>query len=193
MSGADIARFPGGPQGHTDILGEIATAPTGAAQWLTAQIGSTGFFINWLQSGQNDFFQIKMQIDHRFGLGRNLDDIHLHYILSAVPAAGSTIILDWAYTIVPIGQAVPVIGSWATGTTTFTFTGTETTNTHHAHSVASNIAPPAMQTYSSIIFFKATRKSSGLGSDTYAGNLGLLYVDAHGLADRFGSHYATTD
>jgi hypothetical protein len=180
-------------RGYTDILGEIATAPTGAAQWLTAQIGVTGFFINWLQAGQNDFFQLKLQIDHRFGKGLNLADLHAHYALSTVPVAGNTIIIDWAYVIVPINQPIPVIGSWASGTATIPLAGTETVNTHYVYNFATNIAPPANQTYSGILFFKATRRSSGGGSDTYGGNFGLLYVDAHGLADRPGSVGATGD
>jgi hypothetical protein len=180
-------------RGYTDILGEIATAPTGAAQWLTAQIGATGFFINWLQAGQDDFFQHKAQIDHRFGKGWNLADLHIHYVLSSAPAAGQTVLLDWAYVLVPIHQPIPVIGSWATGTLTLTFTGAETANTHYAVTVATNIAPPANQTYSTILFFKATRNSLGVGADTYGGNFGLLFMDAHGFADRPGSTGATFD
>jgi hypothetical protein len=174
-------------KGYTDVFGDINTAPTGAAQWLTAQIGTTGFFINWLQAGQNDFFQMKSQIDHRFSKVTPIADIHLHYTLSSVPAAGNTCILNCAYTWVPIGVTIPLIGAWSTFTHTFNFLGTETALQHNLVTLVSNIAVPANQTYSSLLFFKATRQSNGGGADSYGGNLGLLYLDAHMLADRPGS------
>lgn len=180
-------------RGYTDIMGEIATAPTGAAQWLTQQIGATGFIINWLQAGQSDYFQIKLQIDHRFGKTQPLADVHVHYTLSSAPAAGQTVILDIAYCWVPIGQPIPLIGAWATASPTITFTGTEAALAHNIKELAVNIAVPGSQTYSSIFFLKCTRRSSGGGADTYGGNFGLLYVDAHCQADRVGSAQPTTD
>ena len=179
--------------GFNDLLGDIATSPPGAAQWLTAQIGATGFFINWLQAGQDDFFQIKIQVDHRVYPGRALSDFHLHYCLSSVPAAGAIVNLDYSYIWVPIGQPIPIIGSWTSATKVITFAGTEAANTHYLVDLFTNVPAPPNQTYSSIFFFKCTRNSSGIGADTYAGNLGLLYVDAHALMDRSGSVKETRD
>jgi hypothetical protein len=180
-------------KGYTDVLGEIATAPVGASQWLTAQIGATGFFINWLQAGQNDYFQLKIQVDHRFGLAQPLADIHIHYVLSSAPAAAQTVKLEIAYCWVPIGQPIPLIGVWPTATPTKTFAGTEAALTHYVHELVTNVATPANQTYSSILFLKVLRRSQGGGADTYAGNFGLLYVDSHVLADRVGSKQVDQD
>lgn len=175
-------------RGYTDILGAVATAPTGAAQWLTAQIGVTGFIINWLQSGQDDYAQLLLQIDHRFGRTQPLHDIHVHYVLSSAPAAGQTVLLDYAYCWVPIGQAIPLIGAWTTATATLTFVGTEAALTHYLFEIVSvPVAPPPNQSYSSLLFLKITRNSAGGGADTYGGNFGLLYLDAHMQADRVGS------
>ena len=181
------------PPGYTDLLGEIATAPTGSAQWLTAQIGLTGFFINWLQAGQNDFFQFKTQVDHRFGRAPVLADIHLHYTLSSAPAAGQTIKLEIQYAWVPINAAIPLIGVWTPVPYTFNFTGAELALQHNIQAFATDILAPANQTYSSILFFKCLRRSQGGGADTYGGNLGLLYFDVHCAADRMGSFTAIHD
>lgn len=180
-------------RGYTDALGEIATAPTGAAQWATAQIGATGFFINWLQAGQNDYFQLKTQIDHRFGNAQPIADMHVHYVLSSAPAAGQTVNLEVAYCWVPIGQPIPLIAAWSTATPTKTFAGTEAALTHYDHILVLNVAPPANQTYSSILFIKCLRRSQGGGADTYGGNFGLLYVDSHLQADRVGSMNPSSD
>jgi len=181
------------PPGFTDILGEISTAPTGAAQWLTAQIGATGFFINWLQSGQNDYFQFKTQIDHRFGRPAALADIHLHYLLSTSPGAGQTINLEIQYTWVPINADVPLIAAWTAVPHVFNFVGGEPALRHSVVVFATNIAAPPNQTYSSLLFFKCLRRSQGVGADSYGGNLGLLYFDAHCLATRNGSFAPATD
>jgi hypothetical protein len=181
-------------RGYTDVLGEIATAPSGAAQWATAQIGATGFFINWLQAGQNDYFQLKSQVDHRFGKAQPVADVHVHYTLSAVPAAGQTVNLELAYCWVPINQPIPLIGAWGTATPVLTFLGTEAAQAHYVFALLpGGITVPANQTYSSILFIKCTRRSQGVGADTYAGNFGLLYVDAHIQADRVGSKNYNTD
>lgn len=174
-------------KGYTDVLGEIATAPVGAAQWLTAQIGLTGFFLQWLQAGQNDYFQIKTQVDHRFGVTQPLGDIHIHYVLSSAPAAGQTVNLEIQYCWVPINRPIPLIGAWASAAPALTFAGTEAALTHYVHTLVANVAPPGSQTYSSILFLKCLRRSQGGGADTYGGNFGLLYVDSHVQADRVGS------
>ena len=180
-------------RGYTDVLGDISTAPTGSSQWLTAQIGATGFFINWLQAGQNDYFQFKSQVDHRFRPGVPLGDIHLHYTLSSAPAAGNTINLEIQYAWVPIGQPIPLIAAWTPLNHTITFAGTEAATAHYLEELTTNVAAPANQTYSSILFFKCLRRSQGVGSDTYAGDLGLLYMDCHVQADRVGSKYEDHD
>lgn len=181
------------PRGYDDMLGEVSSAPTGAAQWETAQIGTTGFFINWLQAGQNDFFQQKLQMTHRKSLGSALKSIHLHYILTSNPALNQTIKLNYAYTWVKVGSAIPVIGSWTANTHTITFTGSEVANTHYLEVIVPNVTAPTNETYSSILLIKITRESQGGGSDTYAGNLGLLYMDAHILCDRNGSYNEAGD
>lgn len=178
---------------YDDMQGNVATAPTGAAQWATAQIGSTGFFINWLQAGQNDFFQIALQMTHRKKLGVNIQDFHVHYILSSIPVAGQTVKLNYAYTFIKMGAAVPVIGSWTASTKTITFLGTEAASTHYYSDVISNLTTPADETYSGILLIKVTRESQGVSADTYAGNFGLLYADSHILVDRAGSVSSGTD
>lgn len=178
---------------YNDMQGQVATAPTGASAWLTAQIGATGFFINWLQAGQDDFFQNIFQMSHTKALGTNIKSFHIHYLLSTAPAAGNTVILDYAYTWVNKDAAVPVIGSWTSGTKTITFAGTETALTHYITGIVSDITPPANETYSSLLLFKVTRNSLGVGADTYAGNFGLLYSDCHFETNRLGSVNEFTD
>jgi hypothetical protein len=182
-------------QAYDDMQGQVMTAPTGASQWATAQIGSTGFFINWLQAGQNDFFQQNIQMTHKKKLGAVLSDFHIHYVLSAAPSNGNTIKLSYAYTWINIGSAIPAIASWITTNSpkTITFTGAETANTHYVADILNNIAAPANETYSSVLLIKITRTSQGGGADTYAGNFGLLYTDGHIQQDRMGSYLYTTD
>lgn len=178
---------------HDDIQGNVATAPSGASQWLTAQIGATGFFVNWLRNGQNDFFQITLQMPHRKVLGSALDSVHVHYLLSSAPSNGQTVKLDYAWTWLKDGDAVPVIGSWTSGTKTITFAGTETINTLAVTSIVTGLTAPASETYSSILLFKCQRTSSGGGADTYGGNFGLLYCDGHVVVNRMGSVQELTD
>lgn len=172
---------------HDDQQGEVRTVPTGAAQWLTAQIGTTGFIINWLQAGQDDYFQVSLQFTHRKALQTALDSFHIHYLLSSAPGAGQTVLLDYAYTWFLVGQAVPLIGTWTTGTYPLTFTGTEAALTQYIAPVVTNVAAPANETYSSTFLIKITRNSTGPGSDTYGGDFGLLHADAHFVTNRFGS------
>lgn len=178
---------------YDDMLGDVSTSPTGASQWLTAQIGTTGFFINWLQSGQNDFTQQKLQMSHMKALGTALKSLHVHYLLSTSPSAGQTVNLNWAYTWVKMNTAVPAIGSWASNTHTITFTGSEAANTHYVESIVTNVAAPANETYSSIFFIKITRESQGGGADSYGGNFGLLYLDGHIQKNRLGSVNESSD
>lgn len=193
MSHFDLTKTGGAREGYDDIMGDVSTSPTGASQWLTAQIGTTRFFINWLQSGQDDFTQIKLQMPHRKKLATALKSLHVHYILSSVPVLNNTVKLDWAWTWVKVGDTIPAIGSWTSNTHTITFTGAETTNTHYIESITTNLAYPTGETYSSILLFKILRNSTGAGADTYGGNFGLLYLDGHYVADRIGSLNETSE
>jgi len=181
------------PDGYNDMLGAIDSVPVGAAAWSVRQIGATGFLINWLDAGQNHYFQHLTQIDHTRYPGQALADLHLHYVLSTVPVAGNTILLDYAYTWAPIGQPIPLLAAWSSGTHTIPLAGTEVVNTHYVRELFLNLAAPANDTYSSMFFFKCTRHSQGVGADTYAGNLGLLHLDAHIPVTRLGSAYHDGD
>jgi len=185
--------FRVGENNYDDMLGDIRTAASGAAQWQTAQIGDTGFIINWLQDGQNDYAQMTLQMTHRKKLQTSLADFHIHYVLSAAPEEGQTVKIEYAYTWDNIGAAIPAIASWTADTKTLTFTGAELANTHYILSVLEDVAPPANETVSSIFMIKLLRRSQGAPADTYAGNFGLLNVDCHILCDRVGSLNPTSD
>jgi hypothetical protein len=178
---------------YDDMLGDIRTAPTGAAQWLTAQIGSTGFFINWLQSGQNDFAQQSFQMTHRKSLSAVIKSFHIHYLLSSVPVAGNTIKIEYAYTWINPNDQVPLIGNWTSGTKTITFTGAEVALTNYYIAIVENIASPANEAYSSLLLIKLLRRSQGGGADSYGGNFGLLYTDLHIPCNRLGSLNESSD
>ncbi|MFA5376075.1 MAG: hypothetical protein WC455_10050 [Dehalococcoidia bacterium] len=178
---------------HDDQLGDVQTALTGASQYTEAQVGDTGFIIPWLAAGADDYVQQKLQFSHRKALGTAIESIHVHYLLSAQPTAGQTVKLDYKYAWVDFGAAVPALVSWTGDTKTITFTGSEAANTHYVSDIVEDIGPLSGEHNSSILLVKVTRNSAGDGADTYTGNFGLLYMDAHFQTNRLGSANEYTD
>ncbi|MEY2701586.1 MAG: hypothetical protein RLY43_219 [Bacteroidota bacterium] len=189
MSGVHQLTTHGEQTGFDDVLGDIRTALTGASQWLETQVGATGFILPHLQAGQNDYFQFKIQFPHRKVLGTAIASLHLHVIPSV--ANTGKVKYQYAYCWVNVGDAIPLIGNWA-GTTIEVDVDAADVLKHKLHSIVTNITLPN-ETYSSILLIKVTRLSQGQGADTYTGNIGLLYMDAHITVGQFGSKFELSD
>jgi hypothetical protein len=113
--------------------------------------------------------------------------IHAHVI--GDDAHTGTVVYSYAYTWVKLGDAVPALSSWVSDTITFTFDKADQYK-HIIHPIVTNIKPIADESYSSILFVKITRVG---GSDTYTGDIGLLYLDAHYVSEKLGSYTEYTD
>lgn len=180
-------------QAHDDMLGKLRTAVTGASQTTVAQVRDTGFLLEWFAGNADDFQQLTIQVPHWRKLGSPLDSLHIHYVLTTAPNAAETVFLDYAYAWISPGQAVPALTGWTANTATLTFTGSEGANFYGVFSIVTNVAAPANEGYGGIIMMKITRNAFGSPSDTYAGDFGILDVDAHSIKDRMGSAFEVTD
>ena len=173
---------------HDDIFADIRSPTSGGTAWTVAGINDTSFQIGWLANNSTDMFQLTIQCTHKRRMGSNLDSIHLHYILESSATSGQTIIWTPTYTWVKPGDVIPANASWTSlGTVTQTL-GTTSAFYYGLFNFGTNIAPPAGESYGSMILFKVTR-----GNGTHTGRIGVLDCDAHSLMDRFGSVNEVTD
>lgn len=178
---------------HDDIQCLVATVTSSSALGTLA-IRDTGFSIPSFQNANDDIALCTFQMPHRKKLGSALDSIHIHYYLPSAPAAGQTLLFDYAYCWFKNFDTLGALAAatWVKGTQTVTFAGTEAQYSTGLVNVLPNathatIPAPANEDYSSILLIKITRNSTGGGSDTYPDDLGILYIDAHYITDRTGS------
>jgi hypothetical protein len=179
-------------QAHDDQQGFLTNA-VGAASMTTITIRDTGFPLLAFANATDDSFYISFQFSHRKKLNTNLDGVHLHAYLPSVPAANQTVLIDYEYTWSNYNGTIPATATWTKATYTHVFTGTEAQYSNILMPVITNIAFPVGESYSSILFCKFTRNSTGGGSDTYADDLGMVQCDAHFMTDRLGSANEATD
>ena len=177
---------------HDDIQCSVATVTGGSALGALA-LRDSGATVASFQNANDDIAILIFQMPHRKKLGSAIDSIHIHAYLPSAPSAGGTVLIDYAYTWYNNGDVIPALAGWTTGTKTHTFSGTEAQYSTPLITVASNIAAPASEAYSSILICKLTRNSTGVGSDTYDDDLGVAYFDAHYVVDRAGSATELTD
>jgi hypothetical protein len=171
---------------HDDIQCDVASA-AGGSSLGTLAIRDTGFSVGSFQNANDDTAFLSFQMPHKKKLGTAIDSVHIHYYLPTAPTASDTVLIDYAYTWYKNGDTIPAISGWTTGTKTHTFAGTEAQYSTGIISVITNISAPSGETYSTILLVKLTRNSTGIGSDTYAADLGIIYFDAHYVTDRMGS------
>lgn len=177
---------------HDDLQGIVGHA-TGVSALGTITIRDTGFPILAFQNANDDIIYYTFQMPHKKRLGEALDSVHLHYYLPTAPTAGDTIMMDYEWTWFNNGDTIPATADWTKSSTTITFTGTEAQYSTGIESIISNLTAPVDEEYSSILLVKLTRNSTGSPSDTYAADLGVLYVDAHFPTDRYGSYNEYAD
>jgi len=179
--------------GYDDLYGEFTNA-TNVTALGTITIRDTGFPILAFQNANDDFCYIKYQMSHEKVLGQNIKSCHAHVYLPSAPAAGDTIYFDYAYCYVNNNDVIPAVANWTVGRSTHTFTGTEAQYSTRIIPIVAEIAPPANETYSSSFLIKITRDSTGVGSDTYNDDLGILNPpDIHIPQDKLGSFYEASD
>lgn len=178
--------------GHKDIQGNISTV-TGGSALGTLTIRDTGTSILSFQDANDDVAIGVFQMQHDKKLSTNLDSIHVHYYLPNAPSAGNTVFFKTEYIWIARSGTVPALASWSVQYSTITFTGSEAQYSTGYKSVALNLTYPANEDYSSILIFKIIRDSAGVGSDTYASDLGVMYIDCHYISDKIGSYNETSD
>jgi hypothetical protein len=133
-------------------------------------------------------------MQHDKALLTNLDSVHVHYYLPNAPSAGNTVYFDTSWTwLNREGAATPVISSWNVVRSTITFTGTEAQYSTGYKPIAINLTYPVNEEYSSMLLVKVVRDSTGVGSDTYSSDLGILYIDCHYQANKLGSNNEASD
>jgi hypothetical protein len=170
---------------HDDIQGILQTALTGVTQYTFRQYRNTGMVMPHIARG--DVFSMTFQMPHRKYLGSALDSVHLHFIPLA--AADGNVIIDFAWGWYNTNSVVPDVLPY-TGSKTIPLVAADQYKQKLA-TVVVNLAAPASEEYSSVLFVKCTRATTG---DTWGtGELALDYMDAHYLVDRFGSYLEAAD
>jgi len=178
---------------HDDMQGIMTTVAGGSALGTLA-IRDTGCTMLSFQNANDDVAVQVYQFSHRKKLDTNCDSLHLHYYLPSAPNANDTVIFKWWYTWYNNGDVIPAIANWTTGADkVLTFAGTEAQYSTGLVSIITNLVHPNNEGYSSILRVKVLRDSTGVGSDTYADDLGIDYFDVHYIVDRNGSLNEASD
>ena len=181
-----------GWQRHDDMQGIMSTVSGGSAL-DTIAIRDTGSTMLAFGANNNDVAVQIYQFTHRKKLNTPLDGLHLHYFLPTKPNAGDTVIFDYSWIWYNNGDIIPAIADWNTDQKILTFTGNEAQFSTGIVGIIGSMPAPENEQYSSMLRAKVTRLSSGAGSDTYAGSLGIDYFDVHFIAGQQGSIYEYTD
>lgn len=179
-------------QVHDDIQGIVRTA-TGASSLGTITVRDTGFPMLAFQNANDDVLYMIFQFPHRKKTGTAVDSVHIHYYLPNAPSAGNTVIFDYEWVWINDGDAIPATASWTKSTKTHEFAGTEAQYSTGMVKIITNLTAPGSEKYSSILLVKITINSTGDGADTFDSDLGMLYCDAHFVANGNGSINETTD
>jgi hypothetical protein len=192
---------PGLSTRHDDMLG-AAQASAGISALTSEAYRDTTFIMPFFRHDQNDTLSLTFQFSHRRNLGSPLDSIHIHYIPMVNPAAIENVYFSYSYSWKKANEEFPALVSWVSSNVTMPIQTTDAFK-HLYYNLVTNIAAPAVESYSSVLLFRITRLGTD-GLDTYdtdkatppgtgAANLGLLYFDCHYITDRRGSVNETTD
>lgn len=179
--------------GYDDALGNFANA-TGVAALVLEEYRDTNYKMYFFKHNADEYIYLATQFPHRRRTSAALADIHLHYIPMVNPASAKVVYLSLEYAWAGIGEEMPADAGWSKSNPTITINTTDAYK-HLLADLATNIAAPAGDTYSSILLLRLGRLGTSLndtyddnkGDHTSQANLGLLYVDLHFLCDRFGS------
>lgn len=171
---------------HDDIQGVLGTALVGVTTWTPAQYRSTGMVLNNVQSG--DVFTMIFQMPHRKKLLTNLDSIHLHYIVNS--SANGDIAFTYAWGWYNIGDTIPNTLP-NTGTVPDITLATTDQYKFKYSNLVTNLAFPASEGYSSVLFCKITAAAPADGTNWWSeggtNTIAIAYMDAHYITDRQGS------
>lgn len=163
---------------------------------------NTGFWMSFMRHNQDDELHITLQMSHRKRKGVNMGDMHFHLVPMSVPVLGVSdhVYFTYEYTWFNVYGDIPDTGSWVSGTKTWTVPVTGQYE-HFVVDILEDIAPPANESYSSIMLLRVTREGTnpldtydvGKSPGTAAANLGILSLDAHVQMDRQGSYHEFWD
>lgn len=161
-----------------------ANAPT-FSQWFTNGLGSRGvyfyLFDNAAGGSEKEIFFNK-QMPHGWA-GTDIH-LHVHWVASST-AASSKVRWGLEYTLTNPGQDFPNTTIIYADTDIYGATGT--TIKKHTITEFSPITPSATQNAMSCILAGRLFRDSANGADSYTGDAGLLYIDAHIEFDAAGS------
>jgi len=199
--------YPGWPR-YTDQLGAVASAERGPTApttlpWPNAG-GAPDFRMEFFRHDQDVALSIPVQFPHGRRLGSNLGDFHLHLIPMVnptTPGVDDNVRFDYAYYwLNNFTDAMPDRNLWTTGVKNWTVPAAAQYKMYVVD-LFSDIAPPASEGYSSILFITFQRSGTNVGDtfnvnstlSTQQANLGIASIDAHYLVDRFGSFNEASD
>ncbi len=171
---------------HDDIQGTLGTVLSGATSWTLRAYRHTGIVMPHI--ARNDVFTIIFQMPHRKKRNSALDGVHIHFIPMA--AANGNIIINYSWGwFNPTGDTVPDTLP-NNGHTAIALTTADQYQLKLANLIT-GISSPEKEAYSSLLFCRFVRQTTG---DTWGpGEIALAYLDAHFLADRYGSYNELTD
>lgn len=178
---------------HNDMWGQIQSAQTGGTAWSIEAITGTTQIVGALRNNSSDIVQTTIQVPHSRKLNTNLDSIHIHYVLQAASNLNDTIVFTGKYCWIQPGDIIPASISWTAMSgagLTLNLGAAKSVRYYGVHSIETNIPCPASpnEGYGGILLIEITR-----GNGTYAGNFGILYIDAHTPIDRAGSYNEISD
>lgn len=175
---------------HDDIQGVLGTAVAGATSWTPLQYRTTGIVFNGVRQSDKDVFTMVFQMPHRKKLQTPIDSVHLHWITEVAKTGSWNLNYAWGWYDEEGGVAIPA---------TLPNTGTVSVSVAAADqyipkmtSLIINLAPPTVETYSSILYvkFQLNNVSGGVAGGDY---LLIRYLDAHFEVDRLGSINEASD
>jgi len=165
---------------HDDVQGQLQTATAGGTAYAFKALRGTGIVLPHL--ARNDVFCMTFQMPHRRKLGSALDSVHLHII--PIASANGNISFNWTWGWYANGDVLPNTLP-NSGTTPFTLATTDQYK-NVIVPLITNLVAPVTDAHSSLLFVSVTRNTTG---DTWnAGDLALVYMDAHFIVDRYGSY-----
>lgn len=178
-----------GHEYHDDIQGILQTALTVVTQYTPRQYRSTGVVIPHVAQG--DIWSMTFQMSHRKKLGVNMDGVHMHYI--PVASANGDIKINYSWGWYRAGNVATIPSTLPnTGSVVITLATTDQ-YILRIDNIVANLAAPASEDYSSILFIKCERVAP-VGTNWGAGNeIALVYFDGHMPVNRYGSYNEVND
>lgn len=170
---------------HDDIIGDLQTALVGVTTYTMRGYRNTGIVMPHVARG--DVFSMKFQMPHRKYLSQALDSVHIHFI--PLGSHNGNIVISWAWGWFNHDEVVPDTLP-NTSSTTIPLVTTDQYK-QKLSLLITNLTPPTGEQYSSILYVKCTRETTGdtWGTEEFA----LAYMDAHFPADRLGSYNEASD